>query len=255
MARFLQSLAVVIGALAGLAGPAWALTTAEMMAESVMGSEKAPVTIVEYASLTCPHCAHFANNTFEALKSKYIDTGKVRFTYRDFPFDQAGLKAAMMARCAGPDRFFGFIAVLFKTQDNWTEAKDPIAELAKIGRLGGMSQAEFDACLANKELMDAVLQERVEAQDKYKVQATPTFIINGKNYEGARPIEEFDQILQPILAGGAPPAAPAASAAPATKAAPAAPAAAAPPPAASTPPPAEEPWYKRLWHRLFGASG
>lgn len=199
MARLLQILVIIAAGLLGLAATASALTTEEMLAAGTVGSDKAPVTIIEYASLTCPHCADFANHTFETLKAKYIDTGKVRFTYRDFPFDQAGLRAAMMARCAGPDRFFGFIAVLFKSQASWTQAQDPIAELAKIGRLGGMTKEQFDACVNDKALMDGILKGRLEAEQKLQVNATPTFIINGVKHEGYMPIEEFDKILEPLL--------------------------------------------------------
>ena len=189
-------------AILGLARTASALSTAEMLAAGTLGSDKAPVTIVEYASLTCPHCAKFANSTFEALKTKYIDTDKVHFIYRDFPFDQAGLRAAMMARCSGPDHFFGFLAVLFKSQESWAGANDPLDELAKIGRLGGLSKEQFDACMNDKALMDGILNGRLEAEQKLEVKATPTFIINGVKYEGYMPIEEFDKILEPLLSKG-----------------------------------------------------
>lgn len=189
-------------ALLGFVQSASAISTAEMLAAGTLGSENAPVTIIEYASLTCPHCADFANNTFEALKTKYIDTGKVHYVYRDFPFDQAALRAAMMIRCAGPDRFFGFLALLFKSQESWAGAQDPIAELAKIGRLGGMSKEQFDACMSDKALMDGILNGRLEAEQKLQVNATPTFIINGVKYEGNRKIEELDKILEPLLNKG-----------------------------------------------------
>lgn len=189
-------------ALLGFAESASALSTADMLAAGTLGSDKAPVTIIEYASLTCPHCADFANNTFDALKAKYIDTGKVHYVYRDFPFDQAGLRAAMMTRCAGPDRFFGFLALLFKSQESWAGAQDPLAELAKIARLGGMTKEQFDACMNDKALMDGILNGRLEAEQKLQVKATPTFIINGVKYEGNKNIEELDKILEPLLNKG-----------------------------------------------------
>lgn len=202
MARLLQIVVILATVILGLARSAAALSTSELLAVGTLGSDKAPVTIIEYASLTCPHCAKFANSTFEALKTKYIDTGKVHFIYRDFPFDQAGLRAAMMARCAGPDHFFGFLAVLFKSQESWAGAKDPLDELAKIGRLGGLSKEQFDACMNDKALMDGILNGRLEAEQKVEVKATPTFIINGVKYEGYMPIEEFDKILEPLLSKG-----------------------------------------------------
>ncbi len=200
MARTLQILVALCLLLAGLAGPAAAaMTVAEMLAEGTLGDDKAPVTVVEYASLTCPHCAAFEANTFEAFKKKYIDTGKVYYRYRDFPFDQPGLRAAMLTRCAGPERFFGFLEILFKSQETWATAPDPVAELAKVARLGGMSKEEFDACMDNKELMDGILKVELDAQNQLKLEATPTFIINGVKHEGDMPLAQFDAILAPLL--------------------------------------------------------
>lgn len=176
-----------------------AMTVEEMLAEGGLGSDKAPVTVVEFASLTCPHCAAFHNDTFEAFKKKYVEAGKVYFVYRDFPFDQPGLRAAMMARCAGPERYFGFLEVLFKAQESWAAARDPQAELAKIGRLGGMGKEDFDACMGNKALMDGILKTELEAQDKLKVDSTPTFIVNGIKHAGNLSLAEFDKILAPLV--------------------------------------------------------
>ena len=194
MRRILQVLVVTCLALAGLAGAHAAATVEEMLAEGSLGNEKAPVTVIEYASLTCPHCADFADNTFEAFKKKYVDSGKVHFIFRDFPFDQPGLRAAMMVRCSGPEHFFGFLEILFKSQ-----TADPLAELAKIARLGGMSKEDFDACMANKELMDGILKGEMEAQEKLKVEATPSFIVDGVKHEGNMSLEAFDAILAPLL--------------------------------------------------------
>ena len=200
MARFLQILAVVVLALQGLAGAAGAAQTlAQMLALGSLGNDKAPVTVIEYASLTCPHCAAFAKDTFEAFKQKYIDTGKVYYTFRDFPFDQPGLHGAMMARCAGPDQYFGLLAVLFKSQDSWATAPDPTAELAKIGRLAGLDKEAFDACMADKALQDGILKGEMDAQHNLQVDATPTFIVNGVRHSGNMPLEEFDTILAPLL--------------------------------------------------------
>jgi len=199
LAQFSQVFVFVTLVFAGLAGTAAAATVEEMLAEGSLGSDKAPVTVIEYASLTCPHCAAFANTTFEAFKKKYLDTGKVHFIYRDFPFDQPGLRAAMMVRCSGSERFFGFLEILFKSQESWASAADPMGELAKIARLGGMSKEEFDACMANKELMDGILKGELEAQEKYKAESTPTFIVNGVKHEGNMSLETLDGILAPLL--------------------------------------------------------
>lgn len=200
MRRFLPKLVIAAAVFLGLAGTGWALTTEQMLADRSLGSDKAPVTVIEYASFTCPHCAAFENNTFEKFKAKYIDTGKVHYIYRDFPLDQMALRASMMARCAAPDRYFGFVAVLFKQQESWATARSPLAALAKIGLLGGLSKEEFDACMSNKALQDGIVKVELDAQQKLNVHSTPTFIINGTKYEGNMPLTDFDKILEPLLA-------------------------------------------------------
>lgn len=195
-------------ALAGLALLAFASSpapaqqagdTAAMLAERAVGKADAPVTVTEYFSLTCPLCAQFHNETYAALKAKYIDTGKVRFVYGDFPLDGVALRAAMLARCADPQRYAGLIQVLFKTQDNWARAGNPVGELAKIGRLAGIGEAGFNACQQSEALADGILTDR-QAASAAGVQSTPTFEINGQFYPGARSIEEFSEILDPLLA-------------------------------------------------------
>lgn len=196
------------GVLAGFAalataGATRALAQGDAMPSTgayVQGAPDAPVTLIEYASLTCPHCASFHNDTYKAFKERFIDTGKVRMIYRDFPLDGIALRAAMMARCTVDQRYFGLIQVLYKSQDKWSRARDPVAELALVGRLAGMDQATFDACLASEELLNGVLKIRQQgAADG--VQSTPTFVINGKVYPGSRSIEEFAQIIEPLLNG------------------------------------------------------
>lgn len=199
MARFLQFFVIWVVCLVGAAGNALALTTQEMLAEGTIGEANAPVTIIEYASLTCPHCADFSKNTFDAFKAKYIDTGKVRYTYRDFPLDKVSTYAAMMVRCAGPDRFYGLISALFQTQETWGAAKDPMAELAKFGRLAGLSKEQFDACMANEDLLNGILKVAQDAHEQLNVSATPTFIVNGVRHEGNLSLEEFDKILTPLI--------------------------------------------------------
>jgi len=199
LVRFLQVFVILIAFSVGAADAALALTTEEMLAEGTIGDEKAPVTIVEYASLTCPHCADFTKNTFDTLKAKYIDTGKVRYTYRDFPLDKLSTYAAMMVRCAGPDHFYGLLAALFKSQDIWAASKDPMGELAKFGRLAGLSKEQFDACMANEDLLKGILKGAQDAQEQLNVAATPTFIVNGVRHEGNMSLEEFDKILTPLI--------------------------------------------------------
>lgn len=152
--------------------------------EPFLGKESAPVTIVEYASKTCPHCANFHNNILPVLKKEYIDTGKVRLVYRDFPLDRLALRAAMVAHCAPKDRYFAFVSAIFSTQSKWARDTNPIAALARIALLGGMSQAEFDACMQNQEVADAVVNTRLEGDKTYHVNSTPTLIIGGERYGG-----------------------------------------------------------------------
>jgi protein-disulfide isomerase len=163
--------------------------------EMALGKPDAPVTIIEYASMTCPHCARFHTETLTAFKEKYVDTGKVRLIFREFPFDGLALRASMLARCAGPDRYFPMLDVLFQQQRQWSSAKDPMAALAQIGRLAGVSPAEFEACMKSEELQNAVVQNRLEGQQKHQVESTPTFIIDGEKHAGALTLAQLDEIL------------------------------------------------------------
>ena len=165
----------------------------------VLGKESAPVTLVEYASLTCPHCAQFHQNTIPAVKKEYIETGKVKLVYRDFPLDQLALSGSMIARCAGRDRYFAFIDVMFAQQSTWARDTNPLAALSRIARLGGMSQAKFDECLKDKKIADAVVQQRLDGDKKFGINATPTVIINGKRYSGGLTIEQFRAVVAPLL--------------------------------------------------------
>jgi protein-disulfide isomerase len=203
LTRFLPIFVMLVTLFLGLGGiaqgTAAAATTQEMLADRFLGNAKAPVTVIEYASLTCPHCAAFENETFPGFQAKYVDTGKVHYIFRDFPLDQLAARGSMMARCADPDQYFGFITVLYKQQDNWAAAQDPMAALARIGLLGGMSKAQFDACMADKELLDGILKIRQDAQVNLKVNSTPTFFINGVKYEGDMSLDDLSKILDPLL--------------------------------------------------------
>lgn len=165
--------------------------------DRVLGRADAPVTIIEYASLTCPHCAEFHRTVMPELKKQYVDTGKVKVIYRDFPLDQLALRAAMLARCAPADRYFAFIDVLFQNQQNWATDRDPMAALTRIGRLGGIAEAQIQTCLNDQALADKVLQARMDGAQQFQVSGTPTLIVNGKKVD-ARTFQEFDRILKPL---------------------------------------------------------
>lgn len=171
----------------------------EAMSPKTMGDPKAPVTIHEFASLTCPHCADFTVHTLPQLKKAYIDTGKVYFVYTDFPFDQYAAAGAMVARCAGNDRYFGMIDMLFRSQAKWTRSHNPLDELTRLAGFAGLDKKDVRECLNNEALYKAVQKEQHDAQVKYGIDATPTFIINGKKYEGDRSFDEMKTLIDKAL--------------------------------------------------------
>ena len=177
--------------------PAFAHAESAWMGERAIGSPAAKVTVLEFFSLTCTHCAHFANTTFPKVKSDLIDTGKVRYVYRDFPLDQVALTAAMVARTLPAERYEPFVNALFANQDRWAfnRQANPTEEMWKIAALAGMSRATFDAAIANTELKDWILTQQQADQTKYKISATPSFAINGKTTSGAMSFEDFAKLV------------------------------------------------------------
>ena len=162
--------------------------------DHVLGDPKAPITMIEYASFTCPHCAHFATTILPEVKKKWIDTGKVKLVYRDFPLDQVAAKAAQLAECSGNDKYFPVMDMIFATQANWAAASDPIAELSKSLRIAGMGEKEVQACLANEAVSNAVIAD-YRGGESIGVNSTPTLFINGEKITGARPVEELDALF------------------------------------------------------------
>jgi protein-disulfide isomerase len=163
--------------------------------DRILGKPDAPITIVEYASLTCPHCAHFTLEVLPQLKEKWIDSGKAKLVLRDYPLDEPALRAAMVARCASPAKFYGFIDTIFAKQQQWALAPDYKAALAKLVLLGGMSKAQFDSCLADKAGEEKVLNSRLVATQKLGVNSTPTFFIDDVKFTGDPTVEGFDAAL------------------------------------------------------------
>jgi protein-disulfide isomerase len=167
----------------------------------VLGSPDAKVTVVEYASMTCGHCANFHNRVFPEIKKKYIDTGQVRFIMREFPLDNLAAAGSMLARCAGDEKTHLMIDVLFQKQDQWVVRTNPVPRLFEIAKQAGFTQDSFDKCLTDDKLLAQIEAVRTRASEKFGVNSTPTFFINGKRLEGGATLAEFDKALEPLLKG------------------------------------------------------
>ena len=171
------------------------------LGDMVLGADNAPVTIIEYASMTCSHCADFHNKTYPKLKERYIDTGKVRFIMREFPLDPLAAGAFMLARCAGKDdkdKYFAMVETLFHQQRDWLVQR-PLDPLKAIAKQAGFSEQTFEQCLANQQVLNGIEQVRQRAAEKLGVNSTPTFFINGKIQRGAISIEELDKQIESYL--------------------------------------------------------
>jgi protein-disulfide isomerase len=167
----------------------------------MIGSDKAPVTIIEYASMTCPHCAHFSETTFPELQKRYIDTGKVRFTLRPFPLDALAAAGFMLARCGGKDKYMPMVEALFAKQPEWL-VKEPLPPLKEIAKQFGIGESEFNECLANQKLLDGIQAVRDHAAQKLGVNSTPTFFVNGKKLVGDVSIDQLAKEIDPYLKTG-----------------------------------------------------
>lgn len=161
--------------------------------DNALGDPNAPVTVDEYASLTCSHCRVFHDETLPEVKKRLIDTGKVRLIYRDFPLDQYATAGAMLARCAGDGKYFPVVDAFFAKQNELLGAQDPFVWLQGFAKQLGFTQESLEACLSNQGLMDNVLAERQRASEKFGVSSTPTFFFNGRVKRGALSIEEFEK--------------------------------------------------------------
>ena len=174
------------------------LAPAGPLGDQAMGAENAPVTIIEYASMTCPHCAQFQARTFPKLKERYIDTGKVRFIFREFPLDPLAAGAFMLARCADKDKYFPIIDLLFSTQRDWV-VPNPLQPLLNVARQAGYTEETFNACLKNQQVLDGIQNVRDRAAKVLNVESTPTFFVNGKRVLGDVSIEDLEKEMKPYL--------------------------------------------------------
>ncbi len=175
------------------------LLQAPSLGERVLGSPDAKVTLIEYASATCPHCADFHARLFPTLKSEYIDTGKVKFIFREFPLDDLALAAFMVARCAPADKYFPMIDVLFEQQKTWI-GNDPRESLFKIAQMAGFSRDSFDQCLKDEKTARGIIEIKELGEKEFGVSSTPTFFVNGKQIQGVQPIEDYRKAIEAALA-------------------------------------------------------
>ena len=173
--------------------------TIEALKEKKIGTEEAKIEIIEFASLTCGHCAKFHNEVFPKIKKEFIDTGKVSFIYQDFPLDKFALKASVIARCSGEKKFFSFLKVLYSKQKDWTRTEDPFRSLLKIAKLGGLKNEEIKVCVGNKSIEDGILKQRLNASKKFDIKATPTLYINGEKYDGDLTFEALKLKINTLL--------------------------------------------------------
>lgn len=170
------------------------------LAENILGSPNAPVTIIEYSSMTCPHCANFHRKTLPDLKKKYIDTGKVRYIIREYPLDNLAMAAFMLARCAGPEKYFPFVETLYAQQRYWAFVEgDPVPELLKMAKQAGFTKESFDKCLSDQKLLEGLNWVRNRGHEKFQVNSTPTFFINGQKLKGANNLADFEKMITPLL--------------------------------------------------------
>src|SRR5918912_2825316 len=166
------------------------------LGEKSLGNADAPITMIEYASMTCSHCANFDVKVFPTLKTKYIEPGKLRYILREFPLDPLAAAGFMLARCAG-DKYFDVIDALFQTQQKWAFTREPLPQLLAVAKQLGFTQQSFDECLANQQILDGIDAVRQRAVEKFGVNSTPTFFINGTIHRGGMTLEETEKVLQP----------------------------------------------------------
>ena len=169
--------------------------------DMAMGAENAPVTVIEYASLTCPHCKHFEATTFPELKKRYIDTGNVRYIFREFVLNDLDALAILLVRCVDKDKYFPFLETLYATQEQWA-VQNAIPPLMAIAKQVGFTEDSFKKCASNQQLFDGVTAQRDRASKNFGVSSTPTFFINGQMHAGDMSIEEMEKLIQPYLKGG-----------------------------------------------------
>ncbi|SDF42227.1 Thioredoxin [Limimonas halophila] len=162
----------------------------------VMGDPDAPITIVEFASLTCPHCAHFHRDTLPKLKENWIEPGKAKLIYRHYPLDRPALRAAMAANCFEGDRFFAVLEMMFDSQAKWARAQEPTKALGRIAGMAGMDKGTFESCVNDDAEAESIVQQQLQARKEIGIQSTPTFLIDGEKLAGNQPYDKFVEALE-----------------------------------------------------------
>jgi len=203
-----RHLLIALGALTliypALSARAQTVNVADLMApgplpDRALGAEKASVTVVEYASMTCSHCAKFHTTVYPDFKKKYIDTGKVRFILREFPLDPIAAGAFSLARCLPEDKYYPMVEVLFEQQKNWAFVPDPPKALLSIAKQAGFTEQSFEACLTDQKLSQAIEESARRANEKFGVSGTPTFFINGQMLRGEATLEALSKLIDPMI--------------------------------------------------------
>ena len=189
LSRILFALLLIFGA--PLAG-----ARAEVSDEKVLGDPSASVTIIEFASLSCPHCAEFHKTRFDWLKENYIDTGKVRFIFRDFPLNRPALLGSMVAHCADPSKYFAYLSLLFKNQEKWAFSQPVEEQLVKLARVSGMGQEKLLNCLQDEALAEKIIQSRLESQNTYNIESTPSFLVGDQLIVGVPSEERLRELIE-----------------------------------------------------------
>ena len=189
LSRILFALLLIFGA--PLAG-----ARAEVSDEKVLGDPGASVTIIEFASLSCPHCAEFHKTRFDWLKENYIDTGKVRFIFRDFPLNRPALLGSMVAHCADPSKYFAYLSLLFKNQEKWAFSQPVEEQLVKLARVSGMGQEQLLNCLQDEALAEKIIQSRLESQNTYNIESTPSFLVGDQLIVGVPSEERLRELIE-----------------------------------------------------------
>jgi protein-disulfide isomerase len=201
MTTFRLAGAVLAAVVLVVGGSSALYAAAEAQTERALGKKDAPVLMEEYASLTCPHCADFTADVLPQIEKRYIETGKVRYVFHSFPIDGVALKASVLARCMPADQYYPFINVLYKNLKQWALSPSPEQTLIQYAKLGGLPDDKAKACLDDTKMLDTIVEEREEAQKKYDINSTPTFIFNGgkEKLVGALKLDDYTAVIERLL--------------------------------------------------------